>query len=71
MTPPPSDKGTVFFPDPDLIGTPADINLNYDNVWFTAADGVRLPAGWIPVRLPDHPVVPRQRRQYQPPPGKY
>ena len=66
-----TEKGTVFFPDPDLIGTPADVHLDYKEIWFTAVDGVP-PARLVdpPTRLPDRPVVSRQRWQYQPPPGK-
>lgn len=41
-----SEKGIVFFPDPHLEGTPADWGLKYQDVWFTAADGVRLH-GWL------------------------
>src|SRR5512139_2924058 len=48
MSPPPSEKGIVFFPDPDLLGTPRDVHLNYDDVWFTTADGVRLHGWWVP-----------------------
>jgi uncharacterized protein len=43
-----SEKGIVFFPDPDLIGTPGDYGLEYEEVWFTAADGVRLHGWWVP-----------------------
>lgn len=43
-----SEKGIVFFPDPVLIGTPADYGLEYEEVFFTAADGVRLHGWWVP-----------------------
>ncbi len=43
-----SEKGIVFFPDPDLIGTPGDFGLKYEDVWFEAADGVRLHGWWVP-----------------------
>jgi fermentation-respiration switch protein FrsA (DUF1100 family) len=43
-----SEKGIVFFPDPDLVGTPKDVNLDYEDVWFTTADGVRLHGWWVP-----------------------
>ncbi len=43
-----SEKGIVFFPDPVLVGTPADYGLEYEEVWFTAADGVRLHGWWLP-----------------------
>jgi hypothetical protein len=39
------EKGTVFFPDPYLIGTPADWGLVYEEVFFTTEDGLRLH-GW-------------------------
>lgn len=41
-----SEKGIVFFPDPHLVGTPADWGLVYEEVWFTAEDGVKLH-GWL------------------------
>ena len=31
-----SEKGIVFFPDPYLVGTPADFGLKYDDVSFEA-----------------------------------
>jgi uncharacterized protein len=43
-----SEKGIVFFPDPYLVGTPADYGLKFEEVWFTAADGVRLHGWWVP-----------------------
>lgn len=50
-----NEKGTVFFPDPHLVGTPADVRLDYDDVWFTTVDGVRLHGWWVP--QPDCPAV--------------
>jgi fermentation-respiration switch protein FrsA (DUF1100 family) len=43
-----SEKGIVFFPDPVLIGTPADYGLEYEEVFFTAQDGVKLHGWWVP-----------------------
>jgi fermentation-respiration switch protein FrsA (DUF1100 family) len=43
-----SEKGIVFFPDPNLVGTPADFGLKYEDVWFEAADGVKLHGWWVP-----------------------
>lgn len=40
------DKGTVFFPDPHLVGTPADWGIAFEEVWFEASDGVALH-GWF------------------------
>lgn len=42
------DKGTVFFPDPFLIATPEDWGLPFEDVWFEAADGVRLHGWHVP-----------------------
>jgi len=43
-----SEKGIVFFPDPNLIGTPGDYGLEYEEVFFPAEDGVRLHGWWVP-----------------------
>ncbi len=43
-----SEKGIVFFPDPDLVGTPGDVGLEYEDVLFDTADGVRLHGWWVP-----------------------
>lgn len=48
MTPLMSEKGTIFFPDPHLIGTPRDFDLDYADAWFETADGVRLHGWWVP-----------------------
>ena len=50
-----SEKGIVFFPDSELIGTPADVGLEYEEVWFPAADGVKLHGWWVPKK--DAPVL--------------
>lgn len=38
----------IFFPDPQVVGTPADGGLTYEEVFLTAADGTRLHAWYIP-----------------------
>jgi len=43
-----SEKGIVFFPDPYLVGTPADFGLDFEDVFFEAADGVKLHGWWVP-----------------------
>jgi hypothetical protein len=50
-----SEKGIVFFPDPHLVGTPADFGLEYEDVWFAAEDGVKLHGWWVP--KPGAPVL--------------
>jgi uncharacterized protein len=46
----------IFFPDRELILTPADMNLPFQNIRFTAADGVSLH-GWLVPGDPDQPLV--------------
>ena len=43
-----SEKGIVFFPDPYLVGAPADFGLKYEDVFFEAADGIKLHGWWVP-----------------------
>jgi len=43
-----SEKGIVFFPDPHLVGTPQDMGLEYEDVWFEAAGGIQLHGWWVP-----------------------
>lgn len=43
-----SEKGIVFFPDPHLVGTPKDVGLAYEDIWFEAAGGIRLHGWWVP-----------------------
>jgi fermentation-respiration switch protein FrsA (DUF1100 family) len=43
-----SEKGIIFFPDHNLIGTPTDYGLEYEEVWFLAEDKVRLHGWWVP-----------------------
>jgi fermentation-respiration switch protein FrsA (DUF1100 family) len=50
-----SEKGIVFFPDPHLVGTPGDVGLEYEDVWFAAEDGVKLHGWWVP--KPGAPVL--------------
>jgi fermentation-respiration switch protein FrsA (DUF1100 family) len=43
-----SEKGIVFFPDPELVGTPANFGLMFEDAFFEAEDGVRLHGWWVP-----------------------
>jgi fermentation-respiration switch protein FrsA (DUF1100 family) len=38
----------VFFPDAELVGSPADLALAYEEAWFPAEDGVRLHGWYVP-----------------------
>jgi fermentation-respiration switch protein FrsA (DUF1100 family) len=40
----------------ELVATPADVGLRYEEVFFPAADGVRLH-GWLVPGLPGRPLV--------------
>ncbi|MBI4963269.1 MAG: alpha/beta hydrolase [Desulfomonile tiedjei] len=39
-------ESQIFFPDPFLICTPAEVQLDYEDVWFVTTDGIRLH-GWL------------------------
>ncbi len=38
----------VYFPAPSLLATPKRIDLAYEDVWLTAADGVRIHGWFVP-----------------------
>ena len=43
-----SEKGIVFFPEKAILETPADYELDYEDVYFTTSDGVKLHGWWVP-----------------------
>jgi fermentation-respiration switch protein FrsA (DUF1100 family) len=40
----------IFFPEAELLATPAHVSLAYEEVWFAAPDGVRLHGWYVPGR---------------------
>lgn len=42
------DRQFIFFPERELTITPAQVGLKYEDVYFTADDGVELHGWWIP-----------------------
>ncbi len=40
------DQQMIYFPDEELIATPADVGLEYEDVNLTASDGTKLH-GWL------------------------
>ncbi len=46
----------LFFPDRKLVATPAAAGLAYEEVWFTAVDGVKLH-GWYVPGEPGRPLL--------------
>lgn len=42
------DHHFIFFPDRQLVATPAAAGLAYEEVWFPAADGVKLHGWYVP-----------------------
>jgi fermentation-respiration switch protein FrsA (DUF1100 family) len=38
----------LFFPFPEMVGTPADWGFAYEDVWLTTEDGVRLHGWFLP-----------------------
>ena len=47
-----SEKGLIFFPMGQLEGTPKDYGLEYENVFFSAADRIRLHGWFVPSSNP-------------------
>jgi hypothetical protein len=43
-----SEKGLIFFPLRQLEGTPEDVGLEYENIFFPAADGIQLHGWFVP-----------------------
>lgn len=42
------EKSLIYFPTADLVGSPRDLNMEYESVTFAAGDGVRLHGWWVP-----------------------
>jgi fermentation-respiration switch protein FrsA (DUF1100 family) len=42
------ERSFIYFPERELIGDPADFALPFDDVYFTASDGVRLHGWFVP-----------------------
>ena len=42
------ERSFIYFPERELIGNPADFGLPFDDVSFTASDGLRLHGWFVP-----------------------
>ena len=42
------EKRFIFFPERELVGSPAELGLRYEEVHFPAGDGVRLHGWFVP-----------------------
>ena len=42
------DRFFIFFPEPTLVATPGDLGLEFEDVTFSAADGVELHGWFVP-----------------------
>lgn len=49
------EASLLFYPQPQLRGTPAHLGLQYEDVWFTAPDAVKTH-GWF-IRRDDHDLA--------------
>ena len=47
-------ESQVFFPETTIEQTPLDLDLPFENVWFTSGDSVRLHGWLIPASSPKH-----------------
>jgi len=48
-----SEKGLIFFPMRELEGTPQDYQLDYEDIFFPAADSIRLHGWFVPSSNPE------------------
>jgi hypothetical protein len=46
----------IFFPSPFIESTPADYNLNYEEVWLSVSTG-KIHGWWIPANKADAPTI--------------
>lgn len=47
----------MYFPSRQIINTPKDTGLEYENLRLITSDGVTISAWWIPVENQDAPVI--------------
>lgn len=47
----------MFHPDRSIAATPERAGLPFQEVWFTAADGVRLNGWWVPAKDPRYTLL--------------
>ncbi len=47
-------ESLVFFPDTTIEQTPVDLDLPFEDIWFTSSDSVRLHGWLIPASSPNH-----------------
>ncbi|APB35214.1 hydrolase of the alpha/beta superfamily [Gloeomargarita lithophora Alchichica-D10] len=47
----------MYFPSRQIINTPQDTGLDYENLRLTTSDGVSISAWWMPVANPQAPVI--------------
>ena len=47
-------ESMVFFPDTTIEQTPVDLDLQFEDIWFTSSDSVRLHGWLIPASSPNH-----------------
>jgi fermentation-respiration switch protein FrsA (DUF1100 family) len=47
-------ESLVFFPDTTIEQTPADLDLPFQDIWFSSSDSVRLHGWLIPASSPNH-----------------
>ena len=51
------ERAQLYAPAPDIAATPAQFQLRYQDVQFSAADGTALHGWWIPANRPRGTVV--------------
>ena len=43
----------IFFPESEIVATPGSLSLEYEDVWFSASDGITLHGWWVPGSRPE------------------
>jgi fermentation-respiration switch protein FrsA (DUF1100 family) len=51
------EQQSMYYPTHDIVRTPADAGLTFENVALTTADGETLHGWWVPSGRPDAPAV--------------
>jgi fermentation-respiration switch protein FrsA (DUF1100 family) len=42
------ERSNIYFPDRQLVATPAQVGMPFEDIWLTTSDGVRLNGWFIP-----------------------
>lgn len=52
------ERSNLYFPDRQLVATPAQVGMPFEEVWLTASDGVKIHGWYISKRPGGQPAAP-------------